>query len=128
MLCWGGFEPDALPDATARRVEDVRGFQRLFAQRGHGALGVCRVVDKDEPVMLAGKHMVQTHVVGLQLIVSIRVDILGHIDGELKVSSAMEGGILAVDKDGGLVVHSSKVEQHAVTVPVFGDGEAGGQP
>lgn len=44
-----GLDPHALPNTTARRVEDVRGAEGLLANRDHIRIAVGRVMSKDEP-------------------------------------------------------------------------------
>lgn len=49
-----------------------------------------------------------------QFVVAVRLDVLGHIEREAEVASTMETGLVAIDKNGGLVVDGSKVEQDVV--------------
>ena len=46
-LSW--LDPDTLPNAAARCVENVRLTQGLLANRNHIVAAVCRVVHKNEP-------------------------------------------------------------------------------
>lgn len=48
-VCRCGFNPDTLPDTAAGRVEDVRRFQRLFANRNDMISTIRGIVDKYKP-------------------------------------------------------------------------------
>lgn len=54
-----------------------------------------------------------------QFICPIRIEIGRDIDSELKVATPMVASVLTIDKDGGLVVDSAKVQQYSIfTGPV----------
>ena len=44
-------------------------------------------------------------------------EVIGDIHGKSRVATTMERDIVAVDKDGGLIVDSAKVEQNSVARP-----------
>lgn len=51
----------------------------------------------------------------LQFVRSICAQVLRHVYTELEVSTSVEAGILAVHKDGGLIVNSAKVQDDVVS-------------
>ena len=54
---WSRLDPDALPDARARRVEDVRRMERLLADRYHRVARVGGIVHEDQSAMSAGANV-----------------------------------------------------------------------
>lgn len=101
IICRCSFNPDGLPDPTARRIKDVTGEVCLFANGDDIVSRVCGVVDKHEQfILLAWLHK------------------LSHVQSEVEVSSTVEASLLAVDEHRGLIVDGSKIEQYLLPVPV----------
>jgi hypothetical protein len=43
--------------------------------------------------------------------------VLGHIDGELEVSTAIETNVFAIDEDSSFVIYGTEVKQDLLAVP-----------
>lgn len=64
----------------------------------------------------------------LQLIATAIVQVLRHIHRESEVTTPVESSFLAVDKDGGLIINGTKVEQDILAVPGLRHLECGREP
>jgi hypothetical protein len=53
----------------------------------------------------------------LQLVVLANLGVLGHIDGELEVSTAIETNVFAIDEDSSFVIYGTEVKQDLLAVP-----------
>lgn len=108
-------DPNTLPDSTAGSVEDVVWLERLLADGNHIVATVSGIVRKDEPVNEMSIFETLRLLLEIsQFVVAVRLEVLGHIEREAEVASTMETGLVAIDKNGGLVVDGSKVQQDVV--------------
>lgn len=51
VVCRGSFEPNSLPDATARRVEDVTWPESLLSNGNHIVIIICGIMNEDKPAI-----------------------------------------------------------------------------
>jgi hypothetical protein len=81
VVGWHSFEPDLLPDARARAVENVARAHRLLAN-GYN-LGICWVMDKHQPCICQpqGSPRRSWQWINLHRVGPIQPDILGDIKG-----------------------------------------------
>src|ERR1700733_13978770 len=85
-------EPDGLPDAAGRGVEDPAWLADLLASRLRARVG--RVGDADHELLLLAV-----------------AKLVGDIERERVVPALVGAGLLAVDPDGRLEVHRAEVQQ-----------------
>lgn len=105
-----GFDEHALPDAAAGAIPDVRGIEGLFAYGDDVA--VCGVVDEDD-AKNDGLATVRGGQKGdyVQLVMLVLAcQIIGHINIKSRISATVEGDFMPVDKNGGFIIDSAKVE------------------
>ncbi len=122
-----GFEPYSLPDARAGGVEDMGRTLRLLSLRD--ALVICRVEYKDLSLTVLALSHGNTTRWHLQVVDSIRDEMVRNIQSEARVAASIEANHGAVDKYGSLVVDGFKVEQDAAIFrPPWWNLEAGAKP
>ena len=127
---WRRLNPHTLPDATAGRVEDVRGSQGLLSIGDDIIIRVSWVVHKDQtknndqPTVFLLREMEGI----LQFVFLASLDMLRNVDFKVEVPASVEAGLFTIDKHSGFIVHGSEVQQHILVLPLRRHVELGGEP
>ena len=100
-----GFHPHRLPDTGNRRIPDGTRMSHLFSA------GL--------PALVRGVQHFHLQVLRSAIFEQIR-----NVKGERGVTSGMDAGLLPVHPDIGLPVHGTEVQQHALPLPLSGNGKA----
>ena len=99
---------------TARRIPDhSASVQGLLSDWYLNIIHICRVKGIYQSAFSSALFSIPEWV-NLQLIRPVHVQIRRHIYTKLKVSTSMETSFLAIDKDGGFIINSAKVQNDTV--------------
>lgn len=111
---------------TARRIPDhSASVQGLLSDWYLNIIHICRVKGIYQSALSSALFSTPEWV-NSQLIRPVHVQIRRHIYTKLKVSTSMETSFLAIDKDGGFIINSAKVQNDTVvTGPRRGHFERG---
>jgi hypothetical protein len=126
IVGWSRLNPDTLPYAAAGRIEDVSWDESLFANWYNIVAAVSGIVHEDQPDKVSFGDKVG--LIFSQFIRTVEGDEWRDVQGKREISSTIEASLLPIDKDGCLIVHSTKVQQHVLVFPSLGYRESCGQP
>jgi hypothetical protein len=118
VVGWGSLKPNSLPYTTAGRIKDVTRSQGLLSN-GDNIVSIVSGIMYENKSVYKVRYASRLLVIPgySQLILLIKLQVLSHIQGEAEVSATVEACLLAIDKDCGFIVYSSKIELYLLTLP-----------